>query len=80
MPFLCAVENPSILQLDRHIHGSFITGLHAFVFNHDGGSRSTAVFIGEKKNQCISGAQQFKPVLFKGQLYATKLVRESFSF
>lgn len=80
MPLLCVVENPSILQLDLHIHGSFITGFHIFVVNHDDGSHSTAVFIGKKKDQCISGAQQFKPVLFKGQLYAAKLIWESFSF
>ena len=35
--------------------------------NH--GSCSTVVFNNEKKNPSISGPMQFKPVLFKGELY-----------
>ena len=60
---LHAVENPSIaLQSGLRIQGS------ASSDSANLGSCSTVIFTIEK-NPCVSGPVQFKPVLFKGQLY-----------
>ena len=63
MPTLCTVENMSItLELVLCIHGS-----ESKDSTNCRPCSTTVVLI--EKNLCISGPLQFKPMLFKGQLY-----------